>query len=122
MTEQIAIYLWSISESIQISLSMAGTFLLILSPFLFMFADLGLLDLNSAKDAFPLVKKTVIASSVLIILALLIPSKKDLALIFLYPHIKNGTETVIKSETMNKMRKLTNLYLDEQIKNLKESK
>jgi len=122
MTEQIAIYLWSISENIKISLSIAGTFLLLLSPFLFMFADLNLLDYNSAKDALPLVKKTVIASSVLIILALLIPSKNDLALIFLYPHIKNGTETVIKSETMNKMRKLTNLYLDEQIKNLKESK
>lgn len=122
MIEQIAIYLWSISENIKISLSMAGTFLLMLSPFLFMFADLGLLDWNNAKDALPLFKKVVIIGAVLIIFSLLIPSKKDLALIFLYPHIKNGTETVVKSETMNKMRKLTNLYLDGQIKNLKESK
>lgn len=122
MIEQMAIYLWSISESIKISLNMAGTFLLLFSPLPFMFADIGLLDCNSAKDALPLFKKVVIMGAVLIIFSLLIPSQKSLALIFLYPHIKNGTETVVKSETMNKMRKLTNLYLDEQIKNLKESK
>lgn len=120
--EQIAIYLWSISENIKISVCIAGCFLLMGSPFLFMFAELGVLDWKSAKDALPLFKKILITGSVLIILSLLIPAKKDLALIFLYPHIKNGTETVVKSETMNKMKQLTNLYLDEQIKNLKDNK
>ena len=121
MTEQIAIYLWSISESIKTSLDMVGIVLLVCSPAIFLLADTEYFEYN-IKNVIPLFKKVLIAGFLVSMLALLIPSKKDLALIFLYPHIKNGTETVVKSETMNKMRKLTNLYLDEQIKNLKESK
>lgn len=121
MTEQIAIYLWSISESIKTCFGMVGWLLCMCSFLTFAFVDTDFFD-NDFKNVIPVFKKILITGVTLSIFALLIPSKKDLALIFLYPHIKNGTETVVKSETMNKMRKLTNLYLDEQIKNLKESK
>lgn len=117
--EQIAIYLWSISEGIKNGAFICGIPLLLFTMFPFVEYDS---DANEFKRLKPLLKKTFAVSLILLIFALLIPSKKDLALILTYPYIKNGTETVVKSETMNKMKQLTNLYLDEQIKNLKEKK
>lgn len=119
--EQIAIYLWSISEGIKTFLNVTGVLLLVGSPFTLTFADTDYYKYD-IKNVMPLFKKTLITGLLLLMFSLLIPVKKDLALIFLYPHIKNGTETVVKSETMNKMKQLTNLYLDEQIKNLKDNK
>ena len=116
--EQFYIYLWSISENVAISLGNISISLLIITPFLFPllyeFSDM------TSKEVLPVVKRTAISGLILLFIAILIPSKQDLALLFMYPYIKQGTETVIKSETLNKMKTMTNLYLDEQIKNLKE--
>lgn len=121
MIEQIEIYLWSISENVRTLIGMIGIILLMGSPFTLALADTDYYK-HDVKNVIPLFKKVLISGLLLLMFSLLIPIKKDLALIFLYPHIKNGTETVVKSETMNKMKQLTNLYLDKQIKDLKENK
>lgn len=116
--EQFYIYLWSISENVTMFLLLIGIFLLITSPFLFLFlSELG--DMTY-KEVIPIFTKTIISGLIILIFSILIPSKQDIALLFMYPYIKQGTETVIKSETLNKMKQITNLYLDEQIKNLKD--
>lgn len=119
--EQIVIFLWSISEGIKTSLNVIGVILFVGSPFTLTLANTDYYECD-VKNVIPLFKKILITGLLLLTFSRLIPDKKDLALISLYPHIKNGTETVVKSETMNKMKQLTTLYLDEQIKNLKENK
>ena len=42
----------------------------------------------------------------------------DLALIFLYPKIKQGTINVVQSDTTKKMVEVLNGYLDKQLKDL----
>lgn len=119
--EQVAIYLWGISENMKVFLSMIGAITLLVSPVVLAFADTEHYE-HDIENVIPLFKKILITGLLLLTFSQLIPDKKDLALIFLYPHIKNGTETAIRSETMNKMRQLINLYLDKQIKDLEVNK
>lgn len=56
------------------------------------------------------------------LLSAIIPSKQDLALIFLYPKIKQGTINAVQSDTTKKMVEVLNGYLDKQLKDLKNDK
>lgn len=114
--EQFCIYLWAISENIRNFMLIVGLIPLIIAPFLFPLLY-ECTDMDFEKIV-PIFIKTLVSGIVLVLLAMLIPSKQDLALMFMFPYVKQGTETVIKSETMNKMKQMTNLYLDEQIRNL----
>lgn len=118
--EQFCIYLWAISENIRNFTLTVGLLASIIAPLLFpILYECSDMDM---KDIVPIFAKTLASGLVLILLTLLIPSKQGLALMFMFPYVKQGTETVIKSETMNKMKQMTNLYLDEQIRNLKGNK
>lgn len=116
--EQFLIYLWSISEGISFLLFLVTLF----SSFVAIFLLLAVaIDSYFEWDE---VKSYVYGSGVMaIIFAILctaIPSKQDLALIFLYPSIKQGTINVVQSDTTKKMVEVLNGYLDKQLKELKE--
>lgn len=115
--EQFLIYLWSISEGISFLLFLVTLF----SSFVAIFLLLAIAIDNYQWDE---VKSYVYGSGVMaIIFAVLcaaIPSKQDLALIFLYPSIKQGTINVVQSDTTKKMVEVLNGYLDKQLKELKE--
>lgn len=118
--EQFIIYIWSISENIECFFLTVGLLLLIFSPFIIPM----LRECTDMEDGeiFSILKKVFAIGIICVFCTTLIPAKKDLALLFMFPYIKQGTETVVKSETLNKLKTMTNLYLDEQIKNLKENK
>ena len=51
-------------------------------------------------------------------LAVFIPSKQDLALIFAYPYLKTGVQNVAQSKTVSKLQTVANKYLDKIIADL----
>ena len=99
--EQFLIYLWNISEGIRFLLffvallsSSVIIYLLLVSAFNSDF------EWDKAKSY---VYKGATLIAVFLILCTAIPSKQDLALIFLYPSTKQGTLNVVQSDTTKKM-------------------
>ena len=118
IAEQWAIYWWSISENIQTFLVIIGLLLVMMGPFIG-----GLMWSTSDTEKYG--KATVVSSLVIglfsFILALFIPSKQDLTLIFAYPYMKAGVEQAAQSETMKKLTTISNKYLDKVIADLKQT-
>ena len=121
--EQFYIYLWSISENVKwifdsiVFLSFIG---IICSPLVCaMFSDLDDSPADILKKSKRSVITFIIVGSISFLIGNLIPSKQDLALIWTYPYIKQGTEKVINSATSKKLLDVTNAYLDKQLKDLK---
>lgn len=111
--EQFAIYLWSISENLQILLASIGGFGVVIGAML----ALGLLI---DQEEYPKIPATVITVGVIsLILAALIPDKRDLAVILLYPAAKEGVQKVVQSETAQQLHEVGRLYLPKKIKELK---
>ena len=67
---------------------------------------------------------TIVSSLVIgmfsFILAIFIPSKQDLALIFAYPYMKAGVEQAAQSETVKKLTTISTKYLDKVIIDLEK--
>ena len=118
IAEQWAIYWWSISENIQTFLVIIGLLLVMMGPFIG-----GLMWSTSDTEKYG--KATVVSSLVIglfsFILALFIPSKQDLTLIFAYPYMKAGVEQAAQSETMKKLTTISNKYLDKVIADLEQT-
>lgn len=115
--EQFLIYLWSISEGIRFLLFVVA--LLSSSVIIYLLlagAFNGTFEWDEVKSY---VYKGATLIAVFSILCAAIPSKQDLALIFLYPSIKQGTLNVVQSDTTKKMVEVLNGYLDKQLKELK---
>lgn len=115
--EQFLIYLWSISEGISFLLFIIA----LLSSFVVIYLLLvvafdGAIEWDEVKSY---MYKSVAIAITFAILCAAIPSKQDLALIFLYPSIKQGTINVVQSDTTKKMVEVLNGYLDKQLKELK---
>lgn len=119
MNEQLAIYLWSISTHIVGLLCVVG---IILSGIFFVMGlGLALEDIKG-KKAKQVLALLIIGALLCFGISSLVPSKEDLALIFLYPKVKQGTIEVVQSAPAQKMVEVLNLYLDKQIKELKNDK
>lgn len=132
MNEQLAIYLWSISENIKFSIITAGFVALVLGNIISLTkADVDKSELSYTDKKYEtkvekiqkeLIRNVITCTTtgaLLLLTAGIIPSKQDLALIFAYPYLKSGAEQVIQSETMNKLVTISNKYLDEVIKERK---
>lgn len=117
--EQFLIYLWSITENFSEYLFNIGMVTIFAGSLICV-----LISICEEKEYPPVrnILKCIITGLILVFLNTLIPSKQDLALIFLYPHIKSGAEIVVKSETSKKMLDLVNIYLDTQLNELKSQK
>lgn len=115
MNEQLAIYLWSISENIKYFLLIGGGFCLILGPII---AGMCSTDINLEDYAGSILKDGIIVGVLSIFLGLFIPIKQDLALIFVYPYLKSGAEQAIQSETVKKITTISSKYLDKVIADL----
>jgi hypothetical protein len=121
--EQFYIYLWAISENVKwmfYSIAFLSFVGIIFSPLICaMFSDFD----DSPADAIKKAKPAAITFAVIGIFCFfignLIPLKQDLALIWAYPYIKQGTEKAINSATSKKLLDVTNAYLDKQLKDLK---
>lgn len=108
--EQFAIYLWSISDNIRNLLFFVATIDLV-----------GVFFTAITEDCKPRLFKALIVTGVfLLMLAVLIPSKRDLAILLLYPTAKEGVQKVAQSETAEQIQEIGSLYLQQKIKELKE--
>ena len=116
--EQFLIYLWSISEGVRFILFMIGLAAIVIISFVMIcFIMDEYVKWDEIKSY--VFKGTTIALTSFI-LCVAIPSKQDLALIFLYPSIKQGTLNVVQSDTTKKMVEVLNGYLDKQLKELNQ--
>lgn len=118
MNEQLAIYLWSIVDTVKLVLWSIPVAILMMY---FLIAP-PVLDFDWEGKLIPAIKKLTRITIICICIAILIPCQKDLALILLYPKIKHGAEIVVTSSTAKKMVDVVNLYLDKQIKELNNGK
>lgn len=118
MSEQWAIYWWSISESIRLYLGIGGAILLCVVPII----GIALAsDRDTEEYGWPTIKAGIIAGILHIFLSLFIPSKQDLALIFAYPYMKAGVEQAAQSETVKKLSTISTKYLDKVIADLEKA-
>lgn len=116
--EQILIYLWSISDGISFLLFIIALLSFFVALFLLLsFAFSENIEWDDVKSY---VYRGGIMAIIFAVLCIAIPSKQDLALIFLYPSIKQGTLNVVQSDTTKKMVEVLNGYLDKQLKELKQ--
>ena len=114
--EQFLIYLWSISEGISfLFLIIASLSFFVVIWLLLTIAFDGDLEWDDAKSY---IYRSGIMAIIFAVLCIAIPSKQDLALIFLYPSIKQGTLNVVQSDTTKKMVEVLNGYLDKQLEEL----
>lgn len=118
IAEQWAIYWWSISENIRLYLGIGEAILLCVFPIIG--AALAS-DRDTEEYAWPTIKVGFIMGIIHIILALFIPSKQDLALIFAYPYMKAGVEQAAQSETVKKLTTISTKYLDKVIADLEKT-
>lgn len=118
LVEQWAIYWWSISEGIKTFLEVIGTIITVAGP-------IGGCTLLCNSDTSKCGKVTIISSSIIGILSLLlavfIPAKQDIALIFAYPYMKAGVEQAAQSETVKKLSTISTKYLDKVIADLEKA-
>ena len=118
MSEQWAIYWWSISENIQMYFGIGGAILLCVVPII----GIALAsDRDTEEYGWPTIKVGIIAGLIHIFIALFIPSKQDLALIFAYPYMKAGVEQAAQSETVKKLSIISTKYLDKVIADLEKA-
>lgn len=116
--EQFLIYLWSISNQISAVLFFVGA-ASIITVIITLVTQLPCAVDDSEMDQ---IKRIILTPGIIGVIAFtlcsLIPSKQDLALIFLYPKIKQGTINAVQSDTTKKMVEVLNGYLDKQLKEL----
>ena len=118
MSEQWAIYWWSISENIKIYLGIAGAMCLFVLPLIGMALSS---DTDTEEYAWPVIKTGIIAGIIQLMLCVFVPSKQDLALIFAYPYMKAGVEQAAQSETVKKLSTISTKYLDKVIADLEKA-
>lgn len=118
LSEQWAIYWWSISEGIQTFLIITGIMLVIMGPFV---GGMLCTDDNTAKAGGATIVSGLVIGMLSFILAIFIPSKQDLALIFAYPYMKAGVEQAAQSETVKKLTTISTKYLDKVIADLEKA-
>ena len=118
LAEQWAIYWWSISEGIQTFLIITGIIIVIMGPF---FGGLLCTEENTAKAGGATIISGLVIGMLSLILAIFIPSKQDLALIFAYPYMKAGVEQAAQSETVKKLTTISTKYLDKVIADLEKT-
>ena len=114
MNEQLAIYLWSISENLSYGLVGIGIAVIILGIVLFP----AIAMMEDGDFPFGKVIASCVVGVILMSLSGLIPTKQDIALIFAYPYLKSGAEQAIQSETMKKITTISSKYLDKVIADL----
>lgn len=120
--EQFLIYLWILLTNTKETISIFINILIGLTLFVLLFRAIAFICAFTEEE-----KKTIIKTSnivliitfISIIINILIPTKEQIALIFLYPTIKNTTIKTIQSKEFQKINNILNLYLDKQIKELK---
>lgn len=111
--EQLAIYLWSISENLQTLLRAIGGFGVSIGA-------LWMLCLLVEKEEYSKTATIVFTVGIIsLILAAFIPNKQDLAVILLYPAAKEGISKCVQSETAQQLHEVGKLYLQKKIKELK---
>lgn len=115
MNEQLAIYLWSITENVKFTL-----FIMFISEILFgLFVIIaGFISDENLNDKIGV--GLIIVGILCGIILPFIPPKQDLALILLYPKVKQGTIEMVQSDTAKKMKTVLDSYLDKQIKELQQ--
>ena len=118
IAEQWAIYWWSISEGIQTFLIITGIMLVIIGPFI---GGMLCTEENTAKAGGATIISGLVIGMLSFIIAIFIPSKQDLALIFAYPYIKAGVEQAAQSETVKKLTTISTKYLDKVIADLEKT-
>ena len=118
MAEQWAIYWWSISEGIQTFLIITGIMLVIMGPFV---GGMLCTEKDTAKAGVATIVSGLVIGMSSFILAIFIPSKQDLALIFAYPYMKAGVEQAAQSETVKKLTTISTKYLDKVIADLEKT-
>lgn len=118
LAEQWAIYWWSIAENIQTFLCIVGTLTVVMGPFIGGFLCS---DEDTAKAGSITVVSGIVIGVLSFILAVFIPSKQDLALIFAYPYMKAGVEQAAQSETVKKLTTISTKYLDKVIADLEKT-
>lgn len=118
LAEQWAIYWWSISTNVQGGLVGLGIATILFGIILF-----PALAMMEEEENFPATKviTSVIVGVIMCSLAGLIPSKRDLALIFAYPYMKTGVEQAAQSETVKKLTTISTKYLDKVIADLEKT-
>lgn len=114
MNEQFLIYLWSISENIR-NLLIGGGVTLLFSAFIVFLSEQAEDDKDFWVD---ILRKLCVSGVICIFLAILVPNKNDLALVFTYPYIKQGAEKVVQSGSVKKLCVISTKYLDHIIKDL----
>jgi len=136
MSEQFAIYLWSISESIReviitlniisiILFALAGIFYLVFKGEEFSNRRFGEDDKDYlyAKNVSLIIQSKFYLIVVVVVfsglLTALIPSKQDIAIIWAYPYIKAGVTSEKVQAIPNKVLDLANGYLDKEIGKIK---
>lgn len=108
--EQLAIYLWSISDNIKYLLVIYGGAAIVVGSF----------AIIATEDFTRLFPKVIITMGLLsFVFAAFIPSKQDLAVILLYPAAKEGVSKIVQSETAQQLHEVGKLYLQKKIKELK---
>lgn len=118
VAEQWAIYWWSISEGIQTFLIITGIILVIMGPFV---GALLCSDSDTAKVGGVTIVSSLVIGMLSFVLAVFIPSKQDIALIFAYPYMKAGVEQAAQSETVKKLTTISTKYLDKVIADLEKA-
>ena len=114
MSEQLAIYLWSISENLSCGLVGIGIAVIILGIVLFP----AIAMMEDGDFPFGKVVASCVVGAIFMSLSGLIPRKQDIALIFAYPYLKAGAEQAVQSEAVKKITTISNKYLDKVIMDL----
>ena len=110
MSEQWAIYWWSIIDNIKFFLITMGVCILIIGSFIAAISE-------SLKGTIA----SIITGTIVLFMAVFIPLKQDLALIFAYPYMKAGVEQAAQSETVKKLSTISTKYLDKVIADLEKA-
>ena len=118
LAEQWAIYWWSIAENVQTFLIITGIMLVIMGPFI---GGMLCTDEDTAKAGGATIVSGLVIGMLSLIIAIFIPSKQDLALIFAYPYMKAGVEQAAQSETVKKLTTISTKYLDKVIADLEKT-
>ena len=118
LSEQWAIYWWSVSEGIQTFLIITGIILVLMGPFI---GGMLCTDSDTEKVGGVTIVSGLVIGMLSLIISIFIPSKQDLALIFAYPYMKAGVEQAAQSETVKKLTTISTKYLDKVIADLEKT-
>ena len=118
LSEQWAIYWWSIAENVQTFLIITGITLVIMGLFI---GGMLCTDENTEKAGKATLVSGLVIGMLSLMIAIFIPAKQDLALIFAYPYMKAGVEQAAQSETVKKLTTISTKYLDKVIADLEKT-